>query len=682
MSAASRASPAGCLRAATYVRYSSDAQRDASIEDQQRVCNERLAQQSWTLIHAYADHACSGATTLRPGFQALLASLQSGTIDVVVAESLDRFSRDLEHIAAFHKQCLFHGVRLHTLSEGDVSELHIGLKGTMGALYLKDLADKTRRGLEGRIRAGRCTGTAPYGYTVVRKLREDGELDRGLRAIDDAAAAVVRRIFKDYAAGASPLRIAKALNAEQVAGPGGGIWYETSIRGREARRDGILRNALYVGRIVWRRRLSLKDPVTGARLRRDAASQTYVTGEAQELRIIDDDLWDRVQARLLAEAAPPRTQSSEGGHAFWDRRRPRHLLSGKIICGVCGGPYHPTGSDYLGCQAAKCGACSNRRTCRRAALEAHVLDLLERQLMQPGLLGAFMEAFDAEWERLDGELKGQAAMRQRERQAIDRKIANLVDAVSDGRGSPSILAKLRELEAARLAQDAIGAPEPIPRGNAPRACAVDMAAAYTVRIEELRASLWRGDDPEALEIARQLIDQVIVHPLTDDDPHGVTLIGNLIDLLRAAEPNASSRRTPRGPPDHALKLFALSVKEGPGAEPLALPCHPTRAITPPCSAFSPASSPPAFPLSATILAPSASGSPCRTRMSVCFAWLICTPSPPSRNRTACVRRRLRWRPRCWPAALIRRAARCSSNPPCTRMCGSAGFSTASRALAG
>jgi site-specific DNA recombinase len=79
----------------------------------------------------------------------------------VLAESLDRFSRDLEHIASFHKQCIFNQVRIYTLGEGDISELHIGLKGTMGAMYLKDLADKTRRGLEGRIQAGRCTGSPP-----------------------------------------------------------------------------------------------------------------------------------------------------------------------------------------------------------------------------------------------------------------------------------------------------------------------------------------------------------------------------------------------------------------------------------------------------------------------------------------------------------------------------------------
>jgi len=62
----------------------------------------------------------------------------------------------------------FAGVRIVTLSEGDVNELHIGLKGTMGALFLKDLADKTRRGLSGRVEAGKSGGGNSFGYDVVR----------------------------------------------------------------------------------------------------------------------------------------------------------------------------------------------------------------------------------------------------------------------------------------------------------------------------------------------------------------------------------------------------------------------------------------------------------------------------------------------------------------------------------
>ena len=83
---------------------------------------------------------------------------QAGRFNLVLAESLDRISRDQEDIASVYKRLTFAGVRIVTLSEGDISELHIGLKGTMGALYLKDLADKTSRGLRGRVEDGKSGG--------------------------------------------------------------------------------------------------------------------------------------------------------------------------------------------------------------------------------------------------------------------------------------------------------------------------------------------------------------------------------------------------------------------------------------------------------------------------------------------------------------------------------------------
>ena len=73
---------------------------------------------------------------MRPGYQALLEGARKGVFDIVVAEALDRISRDQEHIAAFFKLMTFAGVRIVTLAEGDVTELHVGLKGTMNALFL------------------------------------------------------------------------------------------------------------------------------------------------------------------------------------------------------------------------------------------------------------------------------------------------------------------------------------------------------------------------------------------------------------------------------------------------------------------------------------------------------------------------------------------------------------------
>ena len=133
------------MKVAVYARYSSDNQREASIADQLRVCREFAARQGWTVVAEFTDHAISGATLLRSGFQALMRDALNQGFDVVLAEALDRFSRDQEDTAGLFKRLTFAGVNIVTLAEGDITHLHVGLKGTMNALFLKDLADKTRR---------------------------------------------------------------------------------------------------------------------------------------------------------------------------------------------------------------------------------------------------------------------------------------------------------------------------------------------------------------------------------------------------------------------------------------------------------------------------------------------------------------------------------------------------------
>jgi hypothetical protein len=94
-------------------------------------------------------------------------------------------------------------------------------------------------------------------------------------------------------------------------------------------------------------------------VRRDAKPDSYMSVPAPHLQIVDDVLWQPPQHRLLIEAALPMPEPPGLKHALWNRRRPRHLLSQKMVCGVCVRPFQPTGKDYLGCQAAKNGGCCN-----------------------------------------------------------------------------------------------------------------------------------------------------------------------------------------------------------------------------------------------------------------------------------------------------------------------------------
>ncbi len=516
-------------RCALYARYSSDNQREASIDDQLRICQIRAEREGWSVVGTFTDAAISGATTLRPGYQALLEAIRKGQVDIVLAESLDRLSRDLEHVAAFHKLAVFARVRIVTLAEGEISELHVGLKGTMGALYLKDLAQKTHRGLEGRARQGFGTGRLAYGYRAVRTFGADGEPVRGLREIDPASAAIVRRIFRDYAGGASPLAIARALNTEGIPGPDGRPWHDWTIRGRPARENGLLRNTLYAGRQIWNRTTRRRDPIRGGWVVRAHPEDAIVETPVPTLRIIDDDLWQQAQQRLAAEAA---SATQNRGNTFWDRRRPKHLLSGKVLCGCCGRLFSAVGRDYLGCGAARASqGCTNSRLVRRPKLEAQVLEVLGNRLMRPELVAAFCTEFIAEWNRMSAEASSGIDVHRRELNVVERKIENILEAIADGLKASGIQRKLSELEARRGDLLAATAESSTP----PPALHPNLAQTYAERVAGLRRGIDAGKGQDVLEAARALIDKVIVTPGDDpDDPPGIELVGQLMAMLKAA----------------------------------------------------------------------------------------------------------------------------------------------------
>ena len=247
---------------ALYARYSSDLQNPCSIDDQLYLCREYAARQGWTVVGCYHDEAVSGAAIRgRNGAIRMLEDASAGRFDVVCAEALDRISRDQEDIAHVYKRLCFERIALNTVAEGQVNEMHIGLKGTMNAIFLKDLAEKTRRGQRGRIEKGRSGGGLAYGYDVVLA----DESGAGARVINEDQARVVRRIFSNFADGMTPGAIADMLNSEGVRGSAGRPWGATTIRGHRVRATGILNNPLYRGELVWNRQSFVKDPVTGKR---------------------------------------------------------------------------------------------------------------------------------------------------------------------------------------------------------------------------------------------------------------------------------------------------------------------------------------------------------------------------------------------------------------------------------
>lgn len=194
---------------------------------------------------------------MRSGIQQLLAYANTGQITQVWREALDRISRDKEEIAKIYKHLQYRDVTLHTLSEGEINELHIGLKGTINSVFLKELSHKTKRDQVARVRGGKSGGGRCYGYDIL----SPGEL-----AINEEQAAVVTRIYKMYGEEKMSARaIAYLLNAEGIAAPRGGEWRATTLHGSRRTQDGILHQTLYKGTYVYNRRSYKKHPDTGAR---------------------------------------------------------------------------------------------------------------------------------------------------------------------------------------------------------------------------------------------------------------------------------------------------------------------------------------------------------------------------------------------------------------------------------
>jgi len=359
-----------------YARFSMALQSEDSVEDQLRLLRERATREGWRIVAEKADPAVSGTIRIRPGLIEAMTAIESGEADVLLAESLDRISRDQEDLAAIFKRVRFNGARIVTLSEGEVGSMHIGLGGTMSAMFLEQLAAKVRRGHVGRVKAGRVPGGLSYGYRKVRAFRDDGEPERGLREIDEDQAAIIRRISKEYAAGIGGKAIVQGLNRDGIRSPRGGLWRANTITGNRTRGNGILHNRLYVGEIVYNRQAFRKDPDTRKRVSRPNDQADYVSQEVPGLRIIDADLWEKVQVRLI-EAAP----MGGGG------RRKKRLFSGKLRCASCGGSVIIIASDRWGCSAARqTGMCDNRATITDEALQRRVWAAVRRDLLHPDVI--------------------------------------------------------------------------------------------------------------------------------------------------------------------------------------------------------------------------------------------------------------------------------------------------------
>jgi site-specific DNA recombinase len=272
--------------AVLYARFSSDLQKDRSIDDQLAICRDLAKREEIKVGPSFADRAKSGASLFeRDGLLELMAAAKRREFNVLIVESLDRLSRDQEDLAGLFKRLNYYEVEIRTVNEGVATQMHIGIRGLLGSMFLKDLGDKVRRGHNGRVREGKFPGAVTYGYRKV--LGKPGE-----REIDPEQAAIVRRIFTEYAEGCSPRDIAAWLTRDCIPTPTGNkIWnHQTFVGGRLKR--GMISNPIYIGEIVWNTSRTVLNPETGKKTKRAGVAEDRVTRAVPHLRIIEQPLWD------------------------------------------------------------------------------------------------------------------------------------------------------------------------------------------------------------------------------------------------------------------------------------------------------------------------------------------------------------------------------------------------------
>ena len=509
------------MRAAIYARFSTDLQSDRSVEDQVALCRSHADRLSFTVTDVFADRAASGASIHgRPDYQRLIGLALAGQYDAILTEDLDRLSRNLADIARLYETAQFAGVKLVTVADGEISEMHIGLKGTMSALFLKGLAQKVRRGLSGVVRDGRSAGGRAYGYRPV--AGQPGKLE-----IVEAEAVIIRRIFAEYLAGDSPRAIAGRLNEEAVPPPRGSFWAAVTINGNRKRGHGLLLNPIYAGKRVWNRVRMVKDPGTGKRISRVNGEADWQEQDAPELAIVDRETYDAVQERRgdRVERSPR------------DRARPKHLLSGLLRCGACGAGMSVKdrrgNRTRIRCtQALEARTCSDGRAYYLEDIEAAVVGGLKEQLGQREAVALYVKTYNDERLRLAADVVNQRAQAEKRLAAAeriyDRAYRGYIDGIIDEEESARELPRLRA-EKKRLQDELAGLEQP------PKLVTLHPAAVnhYLAAIEILAQTVKAGDEfgAESKTALRDLIATVTVHPAPAGTNPEISIEGHLTKMI-------------------------------------------------------------------------------------------------------------------------------------------------------
>lgn len=387
--------------AVIYARFSSSKQREASIDDQLRVCTRWCLENGYSIVGTYCDRAASGRTDDRPRFQEMIAN--AGESEIVLVYMMDRFSRDVYDAPIYKRKLRDKGVRVvsatESMPDGPEAMLMESIYEAMAAMESEHTSIRTRRGMDGNALKLMHNGVRIYGYDLG---------DDGMYHINEMEAQNVREMFALRAEGKSYGWIAERMAARGVR--------TTSKKRRPCSYEMvrlIIRNEKYKGVYSW------------GDVRVEDGMPAIVTKEE----------WDMAQG---IRSAKSRQTEDWTDYAF----------SGKGVCGCCGSNLVGVSGrnrrnvkyTYYRCSNG-CGA----KTVRADVLEERVARAVRRFVSQPDVLEDIVSAVSRAMES-DGEALREKALRE-ELADLERREGNLMAAVEQGMPYAQASARIEEIVA-------------------------------------------------------------------------------------------------------------------------------------------------------------------------------------------------------------------------------------------
>lgn len=423
-------------RAVLYARFSSDNQREESIEAQLRAMHEYCSRNSIVVIHEFCDRAKSATTDDRPEFLKMIAASREGDFDFAIVHKLDRFSRNRYDSAYYKRELKKNGVQLlSVLEQMDDSPESIILESVlegMSEYYSKNLAREVMKGMrESAMDCRYIGGWVPYGFRV------DPQTHRYI--INDYEAEAVRMIFRDVADGCGYNVVLNKLNA---------MGYRTRLGNTFSKETlyEMLRNEKYNGVYVFSRAAS-KDELGRRNNHLDKPIEDQIRIPGGMPKVVDDDTFARVQAIL----------TSRKRHGRRDGKR-KYLLTGMVFCGLCGHRYcgdsMQTGGEknrsVIGtyfCNNRKnhgAHACSNSNI-HQEPLEELVLQKIEEIVFDESRIPGIVQAYRELCQQEDGTDKDKIRTLRQNLKTVEQKINNIVNIIANT-GSAALVTQLTQLE--------------------------------------------------------------------------------------------------------------------------------------------------------------------------------------------------------------------------------------------